>query len=84
MLRWCLVNRGYSIDCFCSRFICSTDVDGVGTILPLAALLTGAFLTLGVGVLLVVVLAIRKRRGPAARSICDDKDKHLGKSDYGL
>lgn len=56
----------------------SLNIDGVGTILPLAALLTGAFLTLGVGVILVVILAIRKRRNPAARSICDDKDKHLG------
>lgn len=59
------------------------NIDG-GTILPLAALLTGAFLTLGVGVLLIVVLAIRKRRHPAARSICDDKDKHLGKISYFL
>lgn len=32
------------------------------SIVPLAALLTGALLTLGIAVLLVVVLAIRRRR----------------------
>lgn len=54
---------------------------GVGlSILPLAALLTGTLLTLGIGVLLVVVLAIRRKRDPAQRSACDDKDKHLGES----
>lgn len=52
---------------------------GVGlSILPLAALLTGTLLTLGIGVLLVVVLAIRRKRDPSQRSTCDDKDKHLG------
>ncbi|KAG4067835.1 hypothetical protein HA402_010521, partial [Bradysia odoriphaga] len=52
---------------------------GVGlSILPLAALLTGTLLTLGIGVLLVVVLAIRRKRDPTQRSACDDKDKHLG------
>lgn len=48
------------------------------SILPLAALLTGTLLTLGIGVLLVVVLAIRKKRDPISRNSCDDKDKHLG------
>ncbi len=28
--------------------------------------------------LLVVVLAIRRKRDPTQRSACDDKDKHLG------
>lgn len=52
---------------------------GIGlSILPLAALLTGSLLTIGIGVLLVVVLAIRKRRDPVARNMCDDKDKHIG------
>lgn len=52
---------------------------GVGlSILPLAALFTGTLLTLGIGVLLVVVLAIRKKRDSSSRSTCDDKDKHLG------
>lgn len=49
------------------------------SILPLAALLTGTFLTIGIAVLLIVVSAIRKRRDPVARNICDDKDKHLGR-----
>lgn len=53
---------------------------GLGlSILPLAALLTGTLLTIGIAVLLIVVLAIRKRRDPVSRNICDDKDKHLGK-----
>lgn len=53
---------------------------GIGlSILPIAALLTGSLLTIGIGVLLVVVLAIRKRRDPVARNMCDDKDKHIGK-----
>lgn len=52
---------------------------GIGlSILPIAALLTGTFFTIGIAVLLVVVLAIRKRRDPVSRNICDDKDKHLG------
>lgn len=49
------------------------------SILPIAALLTGSLLTIGIGVLLVVVLAIRKRRDPISRNMCDDKDKHIGK-----
>lgn len=57
------------------------EIDGgLGlSILPLAALLTGTLLTIGIAVLLIVVLAIRKRRDPVSRNICDDKDKHLGK-----
>ena len=38
---------------------------GVGlSVVPLAALLTGAVLTLGIAVLLVAVLAVRRRRDP--------------------
>ncbi|XP_055382645.1 uncharacterized protein LOC129612864 isoform X2 [Condylostylus longicornis] len=48
------------------------------SILPLAALLTGTLFTVGIGILLVVVIAIRKRREQNGRNMCDDKDKHLG------
>ncbi|XP_055902484.1 uncharacterized protein LOC129938770 [Eupeodes corollae] len=48
------------------------------SILPLAALLTGTLFTVGIGVLFVVVVAVRKRREQGSRSMCDDKDKHLG------
>lgn len=59
-------------------FILLIDGSGALSILPLAALLTGALLTIGIAVLLVVVLAIRKRRDPLNRSSCDGKDKHMG------
>lgn len=49
------------------------------SILPLAVLLTGILLTVGIGLLMVVVFTIRKRRDPVPRSMCDDKDKHIGK-----
>ncbi|KAH8276880.1 hypothetical protein KR026_002075 [Drosophila bipectinata] len=48
------------------------------SILPLAALLAGTLFTVGIAVLSVVVIAIRRRRGQGARNMCDDKDKHLG------
>lgn len=60
-----------------------TDGGASLSILPLAALLTGTLLTLGIGVLLIVVLAIRKKRDCTSRSSCDDKDKHLGRI-FGL
>lgn len=50
------------------------------SILPLAALLAGTLFTVGIAVLSVVVIAIRRRRGQGARNMCDDKDKHLGES----
>uniref|UniRef100_A0A1B0CYQ3 Uncharacterized protein n=1 Tax=Phlebotomus papatasi TaxID=29031 RepID=A0A1B0CYQ3_PHLPP len=46
------------------------------SVLPVAALLTGALFTIGIGVLLVVVLTVRKRREPS--TVCDGKEKHLG------
>lgn len=64
-----------SINVFWFRIFHATD--GL-SILPLAALLTGTMLTIGIAVLLIVVLAIRKRRDTVSRNICDDKDKHLG------
>lgn len=66
--------------CVFSVFLVRSIDGGLGlSILPLAALLTGTLLTIGIAVLLIVVLAIRKRRDPVSRNICDDKDKHLGK-----
>ncbi|XP_049303041.1 uncharacterized protein LOC105233944 isoform X1 [Bactrocera dorsalis] len=50
----------------------------MASILPLAALLTGTLFTVGVAVLFVVVIAVRKRRCQGGRNLCDDKDKHLG------
>uniref|UniRef100_A0A1A9WTW4 Uncharacterized protein n=1 Tax=Glossina brevipalpis TaxID=37001 RepID=A0A1A9WTW4_9MUSC len=48
------------------------------SILPIAALLTGTLFTVGIAILFVVVVAIRKRRCQGGRNVCDDKDKHLG------
>ncbi|XP_060645201.1 LOW QUALITY PROTEIN: uncharacterized protein LOC132783907 [Drosophila nasuta] len=48
------------------------------SILPIAALLTGTLFTVGIAVLFVVVIAVRRRRCQGARNLCDDKDKHLG------
>lgn len=48
------------------------------SILPLAVLLTGTLFIVGIAVLFVVVIAVRKRREQGGRTICDDKDKHLG------
>jgi len=50
------------------------------SILPLAALIAGTLFTVGIAVLSVVVIAVRRRRGQGARNMCDDKDKHLGES----
>ncbi|XP_053968368.1 uncharacterized protein LOC128869772 [Anastrepha ludens] len=50
----------------------------MASILPLAALLTGTLFTVGVAVLFVVVIAVRRRRCQGGRNLCDDKDKHLG------
>lgn len=59
---------------------CCFILDGrMASILPLAALLTGTLFTVGVAVLFVVVVAVRKRRCQGGRNLCDDKDKHLGK-----
>lgn len=52
----------------------------MASILPLAALLTGTLFTVGIAVLFVVVIAVRKRRCQGGRNLCDDKDKHLGKN----
>lgn len=67
-------NLDLNVSIFYSFFFAT---DGL-SILPLAALLTGTMLTIGIAVLLIVVLAIRKRRDNVSRNICDDKDKHLG------
>uniref|UniRef100_A0A182J3I6 Uncharacterized protein n=1 Tax=Anopheles atroparvus TaxID=41427 RepID=A0A182J3I6_ANOAO len=53
------------------------DTDGFA-ILPLAALLTGALFTIGIAVLLVVVLAIRRKRDGHGTGLCDGKEKHIG------
>ncbi|XP_067623332.1 uncharacterized protein side-III [Eurosta solidaginis] len=50
----------------------------MASILPLAALLAGTLFTIGIAVLFVAVIAVRKRRCQGGRTICDDKDKHLG------
>lgn len=47
-------------------------------ILPLAALLTGTLLTVGIAVLLIVVLTIRRKREKAIQGV-DLKEKHIGK-----
>ncbi|XP_036325036.1 uncharacterized protein LOC118738220 [Rhagoletis pomonella] len=58
---------------------CEVRGDGrIASILPLAALLTGTLFTVGIAVLFVVVIAVRKRRCQGGRNLCDDKDKHLG------
>ena len=45
---------------------------------PIAALLTGALLTIGVAVLLVVVLALKKNREQTHQND-GTKEKHIGK-----
>lgn len=71
-----------AIEMLISIFVCffySTTDGGLGlSILPLATLLTGILLVIGVAILFIVVAAVRKRRDPVTRNICDDKDKHLG------
>uniref|UniRef100_A0A182FAU9 Uncharacterized protein n=1 Tax=Anopheles albimanus TaxID=7167 RepID=A0A182FAU9_ANOAL len=47
-------------------------------ILPFAALLTGALFTIGIAVLLIVVLAIRRKRDGHGAGLCDGKEKHIG------
>lgn len=58
-------------------------IDGTDgfSILPLAALLTGALFTIGIAVLLVVVLAIRRKRDGHGTGLCDGKEKHMGKDE---
>lgn len=46
--------------------------------MPIAALLIGALLTLGVAVLLVVVLAIRKKRDQTHHNSGEGKEKQIG------
>uniref|UniRef100_A0A8W7PS24 Uncharacterized protein n=1 Tax=Anopheles coluzzii TaxID=1518534 RepID=A0A8W7PS24_ANOCL len=41
-------------------------------------LLTGALFTIGIAVLLVVVLAIRRKRDGHGGGLCDGKEKHIG------
>lgn len=57
--------------------------DGNGSIanLSLVALLTGILLMFGVAVLLIVVLAVRRKADPQLRSVgnAEDKTKHMGK-----
>ncbi|XP_058467810.1 uncharacterized protein LOC131440502 isoform X2 [Malaya genurostris] len=55
-----------------------TDGTDGFSILPLAALLTGALFTIGIAVLLVVVLAIRRKRDGHGTGLCDGKEKHMG------
>lgn len=45
---------------------------------PLAALLTGALLTIGVAVLLIVVLAVKKNREQSQPHENGVKEKHIG------
>lgn len=47
----------------------------------LAALLTGALLTIGVCILLVIMLAIKKNREQARPHENGMKEKHIGKRD---
>uniref|UniRef100_A0A182LVZ3 Uncharacterized protein n=1 Tax=Anopheles culicifacies TaxID=139723 RepID=A0A182LVZ3_9DIPT len=41
-------------------------------------MLTGALFTIGIAVLLVVVLAIRRKRDGHGGGLCDGKEKHIG------
>ncbi|KFB42107.1 hypothetical protein ZHAS_00009768 [Anopheles sinensis] len=59
------------------RIDLTDDTDGFA-ILPIAALLTGALFTIGIAVLLVVVLAIRRKRDGHGTGLCDGKEKHIG------
>lgn len=59
-------------------FIFITDGSGDTAMFPIAALLTGALLTIGVAVLLVVVLALKKNREQTHQND-GTKEKHIGK-----
>lgn len=67
-----------------------TDGNSNMSMVPLAALLTGSLLTLGLAVLVIVVIAVRRRRGqcdngqhcPHHMSI-DQSTKHQPKSRHG-
>lgn len=49
-----------------------------GGMFPLTALLTGALLTIGVAVLLIVVLAVKKNREQSQPHENGVKEKHIG------
>lgn len=49
------------------KFLLFSDGSSSFSIVPIAALLTGILLTLGIAVLLIVVLAVRRKRGTMLR-----------------
>jgi hypothetical protein len=59
-----------------NHFLISDGVTGL-SILPLAALFTGTLLTISIAILLIVVLAVRRKR--ETQNMYDGKDKHIGK-----
>lgn len=61
-------------------FYSFADGSDEGGMFPLAALLTGALLTIGVAVLLIVVLAVKKNREQSQPHENGVKEKHIGGS----
>jgi hypothetical protein len=62
-------------------FFFQFSADGVDEAsFPLAALLTGALLTIGIAVVLVVILALKKNREQSQPHENGIKEKHIGKS----
>lgn len=56
------------------------DGSGAIALLPLAGMITVSLLIVGVGVLMAVVLMVRRKEDPQSRGAGgDDKSKHLGK-----
>lgn len=70
-MRNCLTNKTFL------NFFCFTDGADESSF-PLAALLTGALLTIGVAILLVIVLAIKKNREQSQPHENGLKEKHIG------
>lgn len=75
---WKLQIHTLNICIYLTYFIFITDGIGNTAIFPIAALLTGALLTIGVAVLLVVVLALKKKREQSHQND-GTKEKHIGK-----
>jgi hypothetical protein len=64
---------------FSSVFALVADSGDEGGVFPIAALFTGALLTIGLAVLLIVFIALRKNRAQTQTHDNGMKEKHIGK-----
>lgn len=69
----------FNVSLFSSRVCSGADGSGAIALLPLAGMITVSLLIVGVGVLMAVVLLVRRKEDPQSRGAGgDDKSKHLG------